>query len=474
MSRHGANSYSRNLLIAPIAAILVFALSRELMKLWIGSDSLLGWLIALVAGIGSAGLILYFGADFLFPSRVRQKTFLDPTEYIVGVMRSLELIADSVQLQNAIAAQICEILDAPAVALFLRDPDEERFTLGKQIGYQDLEVEQLVFERSGRLVGWLKTNQATLWVHRDQEIVEYLDDYERQILEKLGVDLCLPFSAMNKLVGFAFVQTRSETSLIVKEELLRRFCFQMGLALQNALLYDQQRIRLRRLYRAERLATTGQLAAGAAHEIRNPLATISSSIQYLSEEFPPDHRKRKIVDGLLEEVDRINRIIEGLLSFARPAEPEKERVSLRGLLEQTVLLVRSTAQKSGVEVESALSSGDDRIEADPAQLRQVFLNIIMNSIQAMPRGGQLKISFSRSEQRLFSTPGGHRFRIEFTDTGVGMSPEQLERAFDPFYTTKPDGTGLGLPISYSIVRSHGGEVDLESQFGKGTTVRIEI
>jgi signal transduction histidine kinase len=162
------------------------------------------------------------------------------------------------------------------------------------------------------------------------------------------------------------------------------------------------------------------------------------------------------------------------LSFARPAEPEKERISLKGLLEQTVLLIRSTAQKSGVEVESAFSSGDDRIEADPAQLRQVFLNIMMNSVQAMPRGGQLRTKFSCLEQRLFSTPGGHRFRIEFTDTGVGMSPEQLERAFDPFYTTKPDGTGLGLPISYSIIRSHGGEIDMESQFGKGTTVRIEI
>jgi signal transduction histidine kinase len=281
MPRHGASSYSRNLLIAPIAAIVVFALSRELTKLWIGSDSLFGWAIALVAGIGSAALILYLETGSLFPSGARQKTCLDPTEYIVGVMRSLELIADPVQLQNAIAAQICEMLDAPAAALFLRDPDEERFTLGKQIGYQNVEIDQLVFERRGRLVGWLKTNQTALWVHGDREVVEYLEDYERQILEKLGVDLCLPFSAMNRLVGFAFIQTRSEASLMVREELLRRFCFQIGLALQNALLYDQQRFRLRRFYRAERLATTGQLAAGAAHEIRNPLAAISSSIQYL-------------------------------------------------------------------------------------------------------------------------------------------------------------------------------------------------
>jgi len=107
-------------------------------------------------------------------------------------------------------------------------------------------------------------------------------------------------------------------------------------------------------------------------------------------------------------------------------------------------------------------------------LRQVFLNIIMNSIQAMPRGGRLRIEFSRSERKLFATPGGHRFRIEFTDTGIGMSPEQLERAFDPFYSTKPEGTGLGLPISYSIVRSHGGEMDIESQPGRGTTVRVEL
>ncbi len=473
MFRHRASSYRRNLLIASLAAIAVFALTRELVKLWIDPTSLLGWAIALMLGVGSAALVLYLETGSLFFSRPSQKPLLDPTKYLARVMRSLELVTDPVQLQNTIAAHISEIIDAPAVALFLRDPDEERFALGKQIGYQDSEVGQLVFERPGRLVGWLKTNQTALWVHRDREIVEYLDQYERQILKQLDVDLCLPFSAMNRLVGFAFVRTRSETS-VADEGFLRRFCFQIGLALENALLYQQQRVRLRRLYRAERLATTGQLAAGAAHEIRNPLAAISSSIQYLSEEFPPDHRKREIVDGLLEEVDRINRIIEGLLSFARPAQPKKERISLRGLLEQTILLARSTAKKSGVEVESDFSAGDDRIEADPAQLRQVFLNIIMNSIQAMPRGGRLRIKFSRSERKLFATPGGHRFRIEFTDTGVGMSPEQLERAFDPFYSTKPEGTGLGLPISYSIVRSHGGEMDIESQPGRGTTVRVEL
>ena len=473
MFRHRASSYRRRLLIASLAATAVFALTRELVKLWIDPTSLLGWAIALMLGVGSAALVLYLETGSLFPCRPSQKPLLDPTNYLARVMRSLELVTDPVQLQNTIAAHISETIDAPAVALFLRDPDEERFALGVKIGYQDSEVGQLVFERSRRLVGWLKTNQTALWVHRDREIVEYLDRYERQILEQLDVDLCLPFSAMNRLVGFAFVRTRSETS-VADEGFLRRFCFQIGLALENALLYQQQRVRLRRLYRAERLATTGQLAAGAAHEIRNPLAAISSSIQYLSEEFPPDHRKRKIVDGLLEEVDRINRIIEGLLSFARPAQPKKERISLRGLLEQSVLLVRSTAKKSGVEMESDFSAGDDRIEADPAQLRQVFLNIIMNSIQAMPRGGRLRIKFSRSERKLFATPGGHRFRIEFTDTGVGMSPEQLERAFDPFYSTKPEGTGLGLPISYSIVRSHGGEMDIESQPGRGTTVRVEL
>jgi len=452
------------------AGILTFALLKEAVGLWTRPDLLSGWLLPLSAGLGSAYLCLYF-LTRSEQGKAKSEGALGYGDTVLELTRSLELIVAPEQLQAAIMGRIGELFGATGVALFLKDPDGDRFVLRGQVGYEGLLPGEVAFEEKGRLAGWLRTNQTVLSVRRDREIVEYLSESERRVLEKLGVDFCLPFGAMNRLVGIALVKA-GDMGLPEDLGFLRTLSLQVGLALENALLYEQQKLRLRRLYRAERLATVGQLATGVAHEVRNPLAIISSTVQYISQEFPPGHRKRKMAEELLEEVDRINRIVEGLLCFARPAEPKKERVSIRELLEQTILLVRTTAGKAGVEIETDFFPGDDRMDLDPAQMKQVFLNVAVNAIQAMPRGGKLKIKLYRIEEGLIS--GGHRFRVEFSDTGAGMSPEQLERAFDPFYTTKPDGTGLGLPISYSIVKSHGGEMDIESRPGEGTTVKIEL
>ncbi|RKY57257.1 MAG: hypothetical protein DRP95_07200 [Candidatus Latescibacterota bacterium] len=467
MSSGGA--FHVRILGACAVGVLTFALLREAMGLLTRPGIWSAWLLPLSAGIGSTYLCLLL-------ARLREEGreaagAMGYGEAVAELTRSLELIVDPQQLQAAVLGRIGELFGADGVVLFLRDPEGGRFTFRGQVGYEGFSLEEVAFEERGRLAGWLMTNQAVLSVGRDREVVEYLLEHERGVLERLGVDFCLPFGAMNRLVGIALVKA-GDMGLPKDLGFLRALSLQVGLALENALLYEQQKLRLRRLYRAERLATVGQLAAGVAHEVRNPLAIISSTVQYLIGEFPPGHRKREMAEGLLEEVDRIDQIVEGLLSFARPAEPKKERVSIRELLEQTLLLARTAAGKAGVEVETDFPLGDDRMDLDPSQMKQVFLNVVVNAIQAMPQGGKLRIRLSRIEGGLLS--GGHRFRIEFVDTGVGMSPEQLERAFDPFYTTKPDGTGLGLPISYSIVKSHGGEMDIESRPGKGTTVRIEL
>ncbi|RKY58889.1 MAG: histidine kinase [Candidatus Latescibacterota bacterium] len=424
----------------------------------------LSWPASLLAGLGASLFLL----ALVRPADVRKERMRDLR--LEELTRSLELIWDPAQLQSSVIGHICDIFGTRKVALFLRDPDGERFVLRGRTGAWGELLDKVAFEAKGRLAGWLRRNQTILSVERDEEVVGYLSDREREVLEGLGVKFCLPFSAMNRLVGMALI-AGGDDEVLRNFKLLEGLSFQAGLALENSLLYEGQKLRLRRLYRAERLATVGQLAAGAAHEIRNPLATISSTIQYINQTLPPEHKAKEMAEELLEEVERIDRIVEGLLSFARPAEPKKERVSIRELLEQTALLLRTTAKKVNVEIETEFLTDDDRADVDPSQMKQVFLNVAINAIQAMPEGGKLRIRLSKVGGLL---PEGRSLRIEFEDTGVGMSPEQLERAFDPFYTTKSDGTGLGLPISYSIVRSHGGEMDIESEPGKGTTVRIEL
>ncbi|MFH1568859.1 MAG: ATP-binding protein [Gemmatimonadota bacterium] len=239
---------------------------------------------------------------------------------------------------------------------------------------------------------------------------------------------------------------------------------QMGLALQNAALYAQQQVRLRRLSRAERLATAGELAASAAHEIRNPLTAISSAVQLLGEAFPAGNPRREVADRVMREIDRINVIVEGLLAFARPPETKREAVHLGAVVESAVKLVAAMARKAGIEVETRCEVERDVLRGDADQLTQVLVNLLLNGIQAMPSGGRLSVRLSRP----------NRLRVEIADTGAGMTPEQQERAFDPFYTTKEKGTGLGLPICYGIVRGHGGEIDIDSAPGRGTVVRVEF
>jgi signal transduction histidine kinase len=218
------------------------------------------------------------------------------------------------------------------------------------------------------------------------------------------------------------------------------------------------------MYRAERLATAGELAAGAAHEIRNPLAAVRSAIQYLRSDYAEGSARASLVDDLLSEVDRIDGIVEGLLSFARPPVSRPEPVELPELLGQSVALVavRARSQRVSVTLDAPPSLA---FHADPNQLKQVLLNVLLNALQAMPDGGELRVA---------AAPRGRSVEIRVADTGSGIPPEHVDRVFDPFFTTRPEGTGLGLSICYGIVERHGGEMEVRSEAGRGTEMVVRL
>jgi len=374
--------------------------------------------------------------------------------------RTLELVMVPGQLQAAIMGYALEFYGARRAMLLLWDPEESHLQEVWQSGCGE-RPEQVAFPREGRLVRWLQVNETALWLREQPRITQYLESAERETLDRLGMEVCIPLQAMNRLVGLILLGGLAPGA---PGELPRYMVHQIALALQNTALYAQQQLRLRRLSRAERLATTGELAASAAHEIRNPLTAISSAVQVLGEAFPPGNPRRQVAEKVMREIDRINQIVEGLLAFARPSGPKKEAVHLRQVLEEAVQLVGALARKARIEIRTESSPERDVVQGDRDQLIQVFVNLLLNSIQAMPQGGTIQVRLTRPR----------RLRVEVEDTGQGMTREELERAFDPFYTTKEKGTGLGLPICYGIGRSHNGEIDLESAPGKGTTVRVEL
>ena len=225
-----------------------------------------------------------------------------------------------------------------------------------------------------------------------------------------------------------------------------------------------------RIQLAERLSSLGHLAAGIAHEIRNPLNAIGMGLQRLKREFlPPEESKKEeylsFTDVISKEVRRVNGIIEQFLTLSRPFELNVRISSLQDLLNNLVTLFREEASSQGITIQAQLDSGLPLIKMDSEKLTQALINIMKNGIQAMEKGGVLRIE---------TKPFKDHVEVIISDAGSGIPPEQIERIFNYYYTTKEKGVGLGLPIAHRIIEAHGGQLKVESKVGFGTKVTITL
>jgi two-component system sensor histidine kinase PilS (NtrC family) len=218
------------------------------------------------------------------------------------------------------------------------------------------------------------------------------------------------------------------------------------------------------LKRDERLKSLGELAAGIAHEVRNPLASMSGSIQVLKEDLKPgDIESRRLMDIILSETERLDGLITDFLLFARPAPSKREVVSLKTLLEDIIGVFSNSPEASGVDISVGITS-DMLIEGDIRQLKQAFWNLFLNAAQSMPEGGKLEINSQLGP--------GHTARITVSDSGKGIKPVNMKKIFDPFFSMRESGTGLGLALVHRVIGSHGGRIIVKSKMGSGTTFKI--
>lgn len=215
--------------------------------------------------------------------------------------------------------------------------------------------------------------------------------------------------------------------------------------------------------RADRLVVVGELASGIAHEIRNPMGIIKTISQTLQEE----KEEEDFIEGLqiiVNEVDRANKVIDGLLNFARPIENEMKKISLNELLKEVVLITDKYLSKQNVSMEVHIDN-DVNIIADKEKLKQVFINIIFNGVQSMVNGGKITVATETIDNGV---------NINFRDIGIGIKKENLEKIFNPFFTTKEKGVGLGLSISHRIIQDHNGYIAIDSIEGQGTQIDIYL
>ncbi|MGB3480090.1 MAG: cache domain-containing protein [bacterium] len=220
---------------------------------------------------------------------------------------------------------------------------------------------------------------------------------------------------------------------------------------------------------SERLAMIGQLAAGVAHEINNPLTGILLYCALVLKSIPEDDQKRKNLEKINHEAMRCKTIVKGLLDFSRQKKPEIEESSVNQVIETTLSLIKNQPLFHNIDLKNDLEPSLPLIKIDPSQIQQVFMNVIMNAVEAMDGTGDLSIKSQLSKDKRF-------IKISFTDTGPGIQPEHLKRIFEPFFTTKGSfhGVGIGLAISHRIIEDHNGSIDVKSAVGKGTTLTIEL
>lgn len=384
-------------------------------------------------------------------------------------LKSLTYIVDLGQLLDNLLAKLKELTNADTLYVMLFEPITNRYVGKKAKGSTPELLSEFNFSRSDNLVRWLTVNRMPLNVIRQTEVTRFLSKSKQAILEKAHIQIVFPLIVVNRLTGALFCSLKRDHADYTPEEMemASLLTSQSALAIEHALMYQFQEDKLRRLFHADKLVTVGELAAGAAHEIRNPLTSIRSTVQYLQKDLPAE--RKVLVEGILEEVDRIDRIIKGLLSFSKLTELNIEVVNLCDIIDQTLLLLEPELRRHGIGVEKEYDHQAAHMMADASQLKQVFLNILLNSIQAMPHGGRLRIGAHQSDF--------HSVSVEVTDTGPGIWEKDLSRVFDPFYTTKEGGTGLGLSISYGIVSKHGGHIELKSVTEgpqTGTTVVVHL
>ncbi|HEX3698625.1 MAG TPA: ATP-binding protein [Polyangia bacterium] len=286
-------------------------------------------------------------------------------------------------------------------------------------------------------------------------------------LEQMNGSVALGFSGEDQLLGALVLRDERLREAYSSDEIeiFRGVATTIGVTLQNSQVYERMKER-------DRLAALGQMAAGLAHEIRNPLGSIKGAAQFLQPAAAKQtgDSTKEFLDIIVEEVNRLNKIVSQFLDYARPYRGEQRPLEVNEVLKKTLQLI-AKEQNSAVEINSRLAEGLPPVRADAEQLLQVFLNLSLNALQAMPQGGQLLLSTSLRRATRRGAAAAF-LEVRFRDTGVGIPPGDLRNLFIPFFTTKEKGTGLGLPISQRIIENHGGTIEVRSQPGEGATFTV--
>jgi two-component system sensor histidine kinase HydH len=329
---------------------------------------------------------------------------------------------------------------------------------------ENMPIGLLAIDTDGRIVSFNQTAEWVLQVTAHEVLGKKADEVLPQQLECLTGKLESEEEVVEKEIEYPLQEGR----WIPMDVSVSRLEDDDGTSLGHIILFrdltEIQELK-REVERSQRLASLGRLAAGIAHEIRNPLSSIKGFATYFRERYKDIPEDQKTAQIMVQEVERLNRVIGQLLEFARPLSVRKKTTSIHTVIQHSLKMIERDAQAKNINLKTNLSPETKEVSIDQDRINQVLLNLYLNGIEAMEDGGTLSVALNPDEDR-------KQIKIVVSDTGIGINKEDLVHIFDPYFTSKQSGTGLGLAIVHKIIESHNGEVRVESELGKGTIVTI--
>lgn len=330
----------------------------------------------------------------------------------------------------------------------------------------------LELSHSSLLRHWLRANGGFLEVPDKSGLSENLLTQVQRRASDRCLCGCLSLVVEEEMVGWlAFLADKREQLVIPLDR--RRQLMSHAPTWAASLLRDRaesaRNAKIEANSKSNRLSVAGQMAAGVAHEVRNPLAAIRSTIQLVRDEQLPVEDRSELLSTIITDVDRVNHIVSELMVLGKPNQTRREASDVSSIIRNAGNFCGPLARRLGVTLE--VGAGEEHLVlADPNELRQVLVNLILNACQASPPGSRVTVSLDTGIDLGF----GKCVFLRVTDSGTGIAPDVLERVFEPFYSTKPDGAGLGLAISRELAERHGGDLSLVSQVGVGTTAVLKL
>ena len=423
--------------------------------------------LALLTELASQAATVIHNAFMYERSRIRADLF----ESFIAVGQAINAAVDLDDALAAITREACSLMNARTSALQLLDESGDRLALVASHGAREAYLNKPDVVVSDSFLGSVVHRMKPLQIENIQTSNAYQQQNmarEEGIVALLSVPLVFggdTTGTLNIYKAEAYVFSNDEIQIAMALAELSAIAIEKARLLERIVESEEL------LRQNEKLSALGLLAGEVAHEIRNPLTVLKMLYHSLGLEFPADDPRAEDVRIMGEKMDHLNTIVEQVLTFARNAEPQLQPTDVNKLINDLRVLVRQKTAQQKVELETRFANGLPRVRADGPQLSQVFLNLTLNALEAMPDGGRLTIE-TRAIHLPKSAPEPTHMRIEFTDTGCGMDAETRERAFTSLLnTSKPGGTGLGLAIVGRIVESHGGRIKIKPS-GSGTTFSI--